>query len=648
MRASDRIRIGLKATTQLDSRQLFYLLIYRVALYTGLLRLITPEGGARRSPDLAILIPNWFFTLPPKDALSSLSPDYVSQTRGVADEVVRGCVRLFGGHPQPLQLEPAENIAHWTTHEKSIACTDIDIKLIWEPARFDWAIWLAKAFYFTQEEKYALCFWENWCRFSRSNPVNIGPNWQSGQEIALRLLACVISLHFFKGSRTFTQDRTKQLLLSIARHAERLPATVAYAKAQNNNHLISEAVGLYCAGIFLSAHPGAARWRRLGKKWFTQAILSQIDSSGEYIQHSANYQRMMLTISIWMQIMISAAEDQLPAHVIDKLAKSAIWLKNLLDQSSGRAPNFGHNDGSFPLPFTICGYDDYRPVVQAAFRTFLPGTAFEPGVWDDFSLWLGLGSPYSSLRETPELSTPSIHRIGERDSWASLRAAQYCSRPAHADQLHVDIWHRGINLARDAGTFLYNAPLPWQNSLAGTRVHNTITIGNHDQMLHTGRFLWLDWAQAALIEIRPSSVKASHDGYRKMGIIHQRKLEKAGDGIWLITDELSPHRTATVSCESICLHWLIGDFPYQKVDGSLLFSAPCGDFSLEIWTEPQEQNNQLGIIRAGESLNGFTKDPILGWYSPTYGVKEPALSILYSINHVKIPLFIFSKFNLNP
>ena len=33
-------------------------------------------------------------------------------------------------------------------------------------------------------------------------------------------------------------------------------ATLAYAKAQNNNHLISEAVGLYTAGIFFPGIQG--------------------------------------------------------------------------------------------------------------------------------------------------------------------------------------------------------------------------------------------------------------------------------------------------------------------------------------------------------------------------------------------------------
>ena len=42
---------------------------------------------------------------------------------------------------------------------------------------------------------------------------------------------------------------------------------------------------------------------------------------------------------------------------------------------------------------------------------------------------------------------------------AALRetAPQAPARPSQADALHLDLWHRGVNLLRDAGTFSYNA-----------------------------------------------------------------------------------------------------------------------------------------------------------------------------------------------
>jgi hypothetical protein len=81
----------------------------------------------------------------------------------------------------------------------------------------------------------------------------------------------------------------ERLAETIAAHAARIPPTLAYARAQNNNHLLTEAVGLYTAGAALAEHPRADYWRDLGWRWLNAALQSQIDGDGTYIQHSTNY-----------------------------------------------------------------------------------------------------------------------------------------------------------------------------------------------------------------------------------------------------------------------------------------------------------------------------------------------------------------------
>ena len=167
-------------------------------------------------------------------------------------------------------------------------------------------------------------------------------------------------------------------------------------------------------------------------------------------------------------------------------------------------------------------------------------------------------------------------------------------------------------------------------------------------MLPAGRFLWLDWAQAHLTEKTATRITAYHNGYQKMGVIHERSLEKKGDGIWLISDQLKHSRTQGFFVETIHLHWLMGDWPFETHDGILMIEAPCGMVSLEIRTEPHSQDARMDIIRAGKSVGGFPADATLGWYSPTYNYKEPALSVLFSIRDGKIPLTIFTKISIHP
>ena len=70
-----------------------------------------------------------------------------------ADEILDGQVRLFGADPTPLDFSIPGAISHWTLHETGkIRLPVEDIKFLWEPARFGWAITLGKAYLFHQEK----------------------------------------------------------------------------------------------------------------------------------------------------------------------------------------------------------------------------------------------------------------------------------------------------------------------------------------------------------------------------------------------------------------------------------------------------------------------------------------------------------------
>ena len=145
-------------------------------------------------------------------------------------------------------------------------------------------------------------------------------------------------------------------------------------------------------------------------------------------------------------------------------------------------------------------------------------------------------------------SSPASYRLGNENLWTSLRAVHFNGRPAHADQLHVEIWWEGVNIAQDAGTYAYNDPLPWQNSLMATRIHNTISVNFEDQMQRAGKFLWLDWAQATM-EHSPAknTLSAYHDGYRKMGIRHSRTLSIQSDTEIIVEDHVDFNRSNITS-----------------------------------------------------------------------------------------------------
>ena len=374
---------------------------------------------------------------------------------------------------------------------------------------------------------------------------------------------------------------------SIASHAARIPSTLVYARSQNNNHLLSEAAGLFTASLALRDHPDADRWRQLGWKGYHQAIHKQVDSSGEYVQHSSNYQRLALQLALWMGSLADRNNLIFPQRSREALERAVHWSYSMLDPISGGMTNLGANDGAYLFPLAGGSFGDHRPVIQAAARRFM-GYSLPAGAWDEMSLWFGV--PYSKTYfETPRYLGDAIYG---RESWGTLRAVRYRSRPSHADQLHFDLWRRGINIARDAGSYLYNAPAPWDNSLTHTCVHNTVSVDGLEQMSRASRFLYLDWARGRKkksIESNPAILgreTGQHNGYRKLGIRHERTVTVFNDEHWEVEDSLLRVKGKPRK-HTYRLHWLLPDWNYQfkKVDAGYELSLRSDECSLN-WCSP--------------------------------------------------------------
>ena len=648
---------------ELGARQVGMFALYRLGLWSGhFQRTVNSELANRLEQGVkdASFQPLW--RLPPRDALKAVwGEEGQADVLAIAEEIVSGQARLFGGTALPIALKPTTPLAHWTAYENARPTNEAssprgEIKFIWEPARFGWAFALGRAYLLSEDERYAQTFWQRAEEFLEANPPYQGPNWASAQEVGLRLMAWSFALQVFLNSEHTHPERIRRLLASIAIHAGRIPPTLLYARAQNNNHLLSEAAALATAGLLLPRHPDASHWLRLGQQCFQRGLLEQIAMDGSYIQHSVNYHRLMLQLSLWMRHLYQMQGKTLEATVQARLAAATRWLMMLVDPISGGAPNLGPNDGAYIFPLTNLPFNDYRPVVQAASLAFCGEPAYPAGSWDEMSLWFNgdltrrSASPSNSAwhprSSKPAPTTPGVLRSPNGESWAYLRAVRFNGRPGHADQLHLDLWLRGENIAIDAGTYLYNAPPPWDNALAGSDVHNTVIVNGQHQMQRLGRFLFTGWAQARIIANEAAETEgrrklvAEHNGYRRLGVVHRRQVEALPDGEWLILDRLLPSRFLSASQPreyEATLNWLLPDALWQAVelpDGEgyeIKLDTARGQLKLRLRGESAASVAQplmLQIARAGQLIFGKgAVSPVWGWSSPTYGDRIPALAV---------------------
>ena len=652
MTTLDRINIAYKAFQQLGAEAVMQYARYQIGLRTGEWKRKTPPQSPTQNINIRNALqqiadqpPRTILHLPTEEEYRHVLGENAQALIQQAEEVLGGSVRLFGADPVPIDLKPHTSLSHWTLAEKEV---EGDIKDIWEQARLGWSFTLARAYQLTGEERYCQAFIDLFDEFRRENPYNLGANWASGQEVALRILAISFAWQVFHTCPLFTSEIRCTLAQAIFEHAHRIPPTLVYARAQNNNHLIVEGLGLFTAGWMLARAPHAGEWQKQGWQVFTHALDQQIAIDGTYIQHSMNYHRLMLHAALWGYQVSRQTGSQFPKTVREKLVAASRWLLAQIDPFSGGAPNLGSNDGALILPLTTCEFHDHRPTAQAVAVAFLGKINQSEGPWNEMCLWLNL--PINRARDTLlRIGSPSVLRLGDADSWGTLRAARFFDRPSHADQLHVELWWKEHNIAMDAGTYRYNAQPPWQNSLAGTLVHNTVLIDRTDQMERAGRFLWLDWAQVKLSPQKQWNLEkltAEHNGYDYLNVRHRRSLSRISSRVWMVEDVIEPIEPDS-NAHHIQLHWLVPDLPFDVYRGSITLSAPYGliQLGLTALTHNSLQVDPLQhvwMIRAGKGVYGTEKHfPTLGWYSPTYSVLKPALSVLFSFKEI-LPVRIVS------
>jgi asparagine synthase (glutamine-hydrolysing) len=253
---------------------------------------------------------------------------------------------------------------------------------------------------------------------------------------------------------------------------------------------------------------------------------------------------------------------------------------------------------------------------------------FVPGPWDEDLLWL-FGTSALAAKPCTETRTDYAAPIGgyytlrSPTSLVFTRCASFRHRPGQADILHVDLWWRGQNVAIDAGTYSYNAAAPWDNPLAGTAFHNTVTVDSLDQMERVGKFLWLPWLRGRVRSHQHSPHgwftywEGAHDGYRRCRppVRYRRGILRLGAHHWLVLDALHSHGT-----HSYRLHWLFPDVPYvwQETSGCLSLHLSGGLYHVQ--AAALAEHGIYTLVRA---------DPCSprGWRAPYYSYREPALSL---------------------
>ena len=362
--------------------------------------------------------------------------------------------------------------------------------------------------------------------------------------------------------------------------------------AVRNNHAITECLALYVSGLLFPFYPTAKKWKVLGKRWLQEEIVYQVYPDGTYLQFSMNYHRVALQLMSWAIRLAELNKETLDELVYSRARRSLHFLNSCQDYTSGQLPNYGNNDGAWFFPLSDTDFRDYRPLLNTASLILDKKNLYadvthclEDAAWYGFDV---RRRERATQTITIPATTESFKRGGyfvhkDQDTLTFLRCGAYKDRPGQADNLHLDLWIKGENVLRDAGSYLYNTEEQTIRYFAGTQGHNTVMLGAYDQMLKGPRFIWWYWTKWKEANVKEDDEKFVIIGkipvFPQAGknIQHQRKITKwKNQLVWEIEDELLNKPSSLPMIQrwhpsdvgSRSLHWTVSDQEGKKVNAT--------------------------------------------------------------------------------
>jgi len=514
-----------------------------------------------------------------------------------------------------------------------------DSKIIWELNRFQFAFDLGKAWQLTGDERFAEGYFrlfDDWCA---KNLPGRGVNWCSNLELAFRSISWIWAHHMLLDSAAYTPDLAWKLLRQLVIHGRRLAAYLSYYFAPNT-HLLGEALGLFYIGTFLPELPEAARWRKLGRQVLLDESEKQVRPDGGYFEQATCYHRYALDFYQQFIILSDANGIGLPAGFRTRIEQMAAFAMHAM-RPDGTLPMIGDDDGGKALQLERKSATDIRGALSTSAVIFnRVDFRRAAGSLGEETLRL-LGTHGAEMFEAMPSAHPARTSVYFpatgwfflRDRWApDAHYAWFDCGPqgmgasghGHADMLAIEVAVGGRPVIVDPGTFTYTPSRQWRDHFRGTAAHSTARVDGLDQAIPTETFKWERLPEFEVLSSHLGEAldlaDGRHGGYTRLEdpVIHRRRVLFIKGHYWLVVDTFDA----------------VGEHDYE-----IIFKlAPC-DAALDPQTGavttrwPHGPNLAIVPVRnpfdIQAEIAAGSDDPIRGWVSPVYGLRQPAPTVTY-------------------
>jgi hypothetical protein len=580
--------------------------------------------------------------------------DYVDATIEAADALCRHEFALFGtvvrfGEIVPWQADPVSGKPWPVDFHTRVRIFDGnsghgDVKYVWELNRHQFLPILGKAYRLTNDEKYAsagLALIDSWID---ANPCNVGINWTSALEVAVRSLSWCWACALFEGSPSFTPALRRRILGSLSQHGRYIERHLSFYFSPYN-HLIGEATALFVIGSLVPSLRRAAHWRDRGWAILEAEMPKQYHEDGGTVEQATGYHHFTLGFHLHAILVRRRTGGESGGRMWSDMEKAIEFSMHMM-RPDGSMPMIGDADEGRAIALAQPDLWDFRIFLAMGAALFGRGDFKElGGGLPPEALWLvgttGLAAHEAIGGCVPGTTSKDLSKTGYyvmRSGWD--RQAHYlgfdCGELAagvstydtpsaahgHADTLSIEVSAFGEPLLVDPGFWTYNGDLEWHRYFRETDAHNTVVVDGRSQAEFRGRLKWShapraqahDWITLGALDY----AEGSHSGYQRLPspVTHRRIIVFLKPYYWVVRDELIG--TGEHALERL-FHFATAEVRRDKASRAVLTRLANRP---NLAVVPVERGGELELTRGGSS-------PSSGWLATGYEQKTQAAVARY-------------------
>jgi hypothetical protein len=490
-------------------------------------------------------------------------------------------------HGETFRLNASLSDIQWFEgrHQASF-CTEIrtqsndpDIRAVWEPARLQHAALLLLHPGSGRSERQAGK--EAVLKWIQGNPFLRGPHYMSAMECGLRI---PVFFYCLKKAPGLSDEERNFLMRAIYEHAWWIEHNLSLY-ASLGNHTVCECVGLIFAGAVFRETGEGGRWMRRGLALLIQESGHQVIADGGPAEQSPAYHRFVLDLYT-LAIGFLEKNKLFDCGSLKERVLAGERFLHAFEGPPGELPSIGDSDDGYAVAPGAAPVRGKAEAAQDLLTTFT-----ESGC----TVIRGAGGLVLTFDHGPLGMAPLFNH-------------------GHADALSITLSLDGKPVLVDPGTYRYNGAPEWRKYFKGTHAHNTVTVDGQDQAEQETGFIWSRPYNACLNMLKRGDdwtlLHGSHDGYKRLSnaVIHERTVFLESDTRILVKDSFRGPGDHDFEL-NFHLHPIA---VVEEGDGWVTTDAAGAKAFIRL-----VEGGSFEVIRGRE-------EPILGWYSPAYGIKLPS------------------------